>query len=70
MSQVLTHAERARTLAEMCGQACLSTLAVDPEGTPYGSLVLYAPDPDGQPILLLSALAEHTANLGRDPRAS
>jgi putative heme iron utilization protein len=42
---------------------------MEPEGYPYGSFVTVAFD-DGNPIFLISALAEHTKNLERDSRAS
>lgn len=64
-----THAERARTLAAMTGTATLCTIARDPAGYPYGSLVTFALDgPD--PIFLISTLAEHTRNLRADSRCS
>jgi hypothetical protein len=47
----------------------LCTLAIEPAGYPYGSFVTVAFD-KGNPIFLISALAEHTKNLERDPRAS
>ncbi len=50
-------------------RASLATLMAG-DGTPYASLVLYATLPDATPILLLSALAEHTKNLAADPRGS
>ena len=37
---------------------------------PYASLVLVAADQDAAPLLLISALAEHTRNLAADPRVS
>lgn len=43
--------------------ATLCTIARDPEGYPYGSLVTVAFDPRGRPVFLLSRLAEHTQNL-------
>jgi putative heme iron utilization protein len=43
--------------------ASLSTVARDPEGFPYGSLVTVAIDELGRPLLLISTLAEHTKNL-------
>jgi putative heme iron utilization protein len=50
--------------------ATLSTLARDPEGFPYGSLVTIAFDDLGRPLLLLSTLAEHTGNLLARPETS
>src|SRR5262245_61357496 len=65
-----THAERCRTLVAQARSATLCTLARDPEGYPYGSLVTVAFDDEGRPLLLLSALAEHTGNLAAHPEAS
>lgn len=39
-------------------------------GAPFGSLVTVATDGDGSPLVLLSRLSAHTANLDADPRAS
>jgi putative heme iron utilization protein len=64
-----THAERARTLVAQISTGTLCTLAIDPVGYPYGSFVTVAFE-HGNPIFLISALAEHTKNLERDPRAS
>ena len=58
-----SHAERCRTLFARARHGVLSTLAREPKGFPFGSLVAVACDEDGQPLLLLSALAEHTQNL-------
>ncbi|MBX3165898.1 MAG: DUF2470 domain-containing protein [Candidatus Eremiobacteraeota bacterium] len=63
---MISHAEFSRTLARG-GEAALSTLA---DGFPYGSLIQYACDAQGQPLMLISDLAEHTQNLLIDPRAS
>jgi heme iron utilization protein len=65
-----THAERCRTLADRARSATLSTLAREPAGYPYGSLVTVAIDDAGRPLLLLSTLAEHTTNLLAAPQAS
>ena len=65
-----THAERCRTLVLQARSAALSTLARDPEGFPYGSLVTVAIDTVGRPLFLLSTLAEHTGNLLARPQAS
>src|SRR3954463_294095 len=64
-----THAERARSLVARISTGTLCTLALEPEGYPYGSFVTVAFD-DGDPVFLISALAEHTKNLTRDRRAS
>ena len=50
--------------------ATLCTLAVDPAGFPYGSLVTVAIDARGRPLFLLSTLAEHTSNLQARSEAS
>ena len=64
-----THAERARTLVAQISTGTLCTLAIEPAGYPYGSFVTVAFD-NGNPIFLISTLAEHTKNLERDRRAS
>jgi putative heme iron utilization protein len=64
-----THAERARTLAGQVTVGTLSTIAAEPEGYPYGSFVTVAFDA-GNPVFLVSTLAEHTRNMMRDARAS
>lgn len=46
----------------------LATLAAD--GAPFVSHVATAAGPTGEPVMLLSKLAVHTANFGRDSRAS
>jgi putative heme iron utilization protein len=58
-----THAERTRTLVHAARSATLCTLTREPAGHPYGSLVAFASDAQGRPLLLLSTLAEHTQNL-------
>jgi heme iron utilization protein len=65
-----SHAERCRTLAARTRSATLSTLAKDPAGFPYGSLVTVAFDALGRPLLFLSELAEHTQNLKAHAEAS
>ena len=65
-----THAERCRTLVANVRSATLCTIARDPAGYPYGSLVTVALDLRGRPLFLLSTLAEHTGNLIAHPEAS
>jgi putative heme iron utilization protein len=61
-------AEEARTLVAQNRMAALATISAD--GSPWGSLVLYAALADGTPVLCLSTLAEHGRNIVRDARAS
>lgn len=59
----------ARAVMRGCGQAALATGQRDMESWPHPSLVLVALDLDATPILLISALAEHTRNALEDTRA-
>jgi heme iron utilization protein len=65
-----THAERARTLVAGQTRGALSTIGLQPAGTPFGSVVTYGLDESGRPTFFVSTLAEHTRNLDADPRAS
>jgi putative heme iron utilization protein len=72
-----SHAERARTLVSGQSTGVLSTVSgthgeAQPAATagyPYGSFLTFALDA-GQPVFLISRIAEHTRNLAADPRAS
>ncbi|WP_419855828.1 HugZ family protein [Candidatus Poriferisodalis sp.] len=61
-------AELSRTLVAATKIASLSTLTS--EGFPYGSVVSYAADDAGAPVILISEMAEHTVNARGDSRAS
>jgi 2-amino-4-hydroxy-6-hydroxymethyldihydropteridine diphosphokinase len=63
-----SHAEEARTLVSAVTVGYLATVGED--GDPWCSLVVYGPTPQGNPVLLVSTLAEHGRNLLGDPRAS
>ncbi len=65
-----THAERARTLMSSTTSGSLATMAADEAGYPFGSVVTYALDAIGRPLLCLSDIAEHTRNLKADAKAS
>ena len=65
-----TYAERVRTMVSLSSIATLSTVSRKRSGYPFGSLMPYAIDGIGQPILLISNMAMHTQNLHEDPRAS
>lgn len=50
--------------------AASATLATQRDGQPFASLVTPAAAPDLSPLLLLSALSEHTRQLQADPRCA
>jgi len=50
--------------------AVLASLSASRDGWPFASIAPYAMSADGEPLLLLSDLAEHTRNLRADSRAS
>jgi len=58
----------ARMLLRTIRSGALATL--DPDGTPFASLVTMATDSDGTPLMLLSRLSAHTRNLLANPRCS
>jgi putative heme iron utilization protein len=63
-------AERARTLLHLGRVGSLSTLSRKRPGFPFGSLMPFALDAVGHPLLLISTMAMHTQNLQQDGRAS
>jgi putative heme iron utilization protein len=65
-----SYAERARTLVHLGRAGALSTLSRRQPGHPFGSVMPYAPDEAGAPLLLISSMAMHTQNLEADSRAS
>ncbi len=58
----------ARRLFQHCRHGVLSTHSLELEGYPYGSIVTYVSDAEGQAVLLLSDIAQHTANLCTNAR--
>lgn len=48
----------------------LATISLALPGYPFGSVAPYALDHDGEPLILISDLAQHTQNIKRDPRVS
>ena len=69
MAKAMPPAPQVRRLIRSLDRASLATRLVE-TGEPYASLILMASDHAGQPLLLLSDLADHTKNLKKDPRAS
>jgi putative heme iron utilization protein len=65
-----TFAERARTLVHLGRSGTLATLSRRHPGHPFASVMPYALDGEGRPLVLISTLAMHTGNLLADPRAS
>jgi len=65
-----TFAERARTLAYLGRTGTLATLSRRHPGHPFASVMPYALDDEGRPLVLISTMAMHTQNLEADPRAS
>lgn len=63
-------ADAAHELYAASHQGILSTLSLELAGYPFGSVVSFAPDRAGLPVLLISSIAEHTRNLQADPRCS
>jgi putative heme iron utilization protein len=63
-------AEAVRLLIREARHGLLATSGLEPAGFPYGSLVPTAATADGEPLLLVSHLAQHTKNLVADGRAS
>jgi heme iron utilization protein len=59
----------AKALLRMTRAAALATIDRN-TGHPFGSLVNVATDIDGSPLILISRLSTHTANLEKDRRAS
>ena len=63
-------AERARTLLHVDRVGSLSSVSRKQPGFPFGSVMPYGLDEQGQPVFLISTMAMHTQNLQADPRAS
>lgn len=62
--------EEIRTVLDCSVRGMLSTFSQKHEGYPSGSMVDFACDVDGSPILAVSSLAVHTKDLLANPRCS
>lgn len=62
-------AEAGALLRREC-HGVLSTHSLDAPGYPFGSVVPYCLDRGGRPIILISRIAQHTRNIGQDPKVS
>jgi heme oxygenase (biliverdin-IX-beta and delta-forming) len=65
-----SYAERARTLAHLGRTGALATSSRKHPGYPFASVMPYALDERGRPLMLVSSMAMHTQNLVADGRAS
>lgn len=62
--------EEVRSLLQSERNGVLCTLSKKMNGWPFGSITPYAMGETGEPIILISDIAEHTRNLRADARAS
>ncbi len=61
---------QARALLLRGKSGVLSTLSVDVPGYPFGSVVPYCLDGQGNPVIYISDIAQHSKNIGHDGRVS
>jgi putative heme iron utilization protein len=66
----MTNGDEARRYLRGHRSGVLATLSAKLGGYPFGSIVPFVLDRDCRPVILISALAEHTRNLAADPRTS
>ena len=60
----------ARKLLSCCKSGVLSTISVEVAGYPFGSVVPYCLDGNGNPFIYISDIAQHTKNIESDTRVS
>ena len=63
-----TPGEEARTLVAAAKSGSLASLSDD--GTPWASIITFGATGAGEPVLVVSTMAEHGRNLAREPKAS
>lgn len=63
-------ATEARQFLRASRSAILSTISVKYPGYPFGSVAPFVLNHSGQPVLLVSTIAEHTKNIISNPRVS
>lgn len=62
--------QAARQVLQQHFAGILSTHSVEFPGYPFGSVVPFCLDESGQPLILISALAQHTCNIGSNPKVA
>ena len=70
MSAIPPTSDSSRLARRLLRSLDRASLATTLGGAPYVSLVLVATAADGQPLLLISQLAQHAANIAGDPRVA
>ena len=70
MGEIKDIIAEARDLLNSRDFGVLSTISVKLKGIPFGSVVPYCLGKDGQPVVLISRIAEHTYNINSDSRSS
>ena len=63
-------AQAARQVLNEHFSGILSTHSVEYPGYPFGSVVPFCLDESGQPLILISALAQHTRNIVANPKVA
>lgn len=63
-----TPGEEARTVVHGASVGSLASLSDD--GTPWASIITFGATDVGEPVLVVSTMAEHGRNLAREPKAS
>ena len=66
----LNLASEARQFLRTTRSAMLSTISVKYPGYPFGSVAPFVLDHSGQPVILISTIAEHTKNIMANPKVS
>ncbi len=64
------HVDAARLVLRQQFAGVLSTHSVEYPGYPFGSVVPFCLDETGQPLILISGLAQHTRNIVANPKVA
>jgi putative heme iron utilization protein len=67
---ITNQGEEVRALIDMERNGVLSTLSKRFRGWPFGSITPFTTSVSGEPLILISEIAEHTRNLRHDARTS
>jgi len=70
MAKTEQAAKQARALFYSQSYGVLSTHSTDLAGYPFGSITPYCLDSLGQPVILISSIAQHTRNISSDNKVS